>query len=403
MARRSAFMNTRSYRWNNAGAALVAALAAAAGLFAPPGAAAGGPGSAGMQVLKSDMSPRAAGMAGAFAAVADDIYAMDYNPAGLGQLYIPEASAMYLSGFDDSTLNHLAFGLPLPFIGLGGMGKPGVGVSLLLSDAGSFDYRYINYDGSIFRRSYDAQKDMVFTLGYGEKVYSDEVNLEGYSARLNQYLGMNVKYIKSTMLNDTSPPKTLAFDGGWLLREPNLGLSLGVSIANFGSGLKYGTEITKLPTTLRLGAAYERPTVMDQSVLLAAEADFYTAEAIKSLRFGLEYHFEKIFNLRLGYKAAEDNRGLTMGLGLRYGDMALDFSSGMSNEVYNAGQLAFSYKFSGVTIREYKKKVKFKDPAPQTAAPAKAAPVKAAAPDKPDRKPAKAEEKKKDSDFFWIY
>ena len=60
---------------------------------------AAGPGSTGLQVLKSDISPRAMGMGGAFSAIADDVYSMNYNPAGLGQLYMPEASAMYLSGF----------------------------------------------------------------------------------------------------------------------------------------------------------------------------------------------------------------------------------------------------------------------------------------------------------------
>lgn len=363
-------------------------------------AQAGGSGSAGMQVLKSDMSPRAAAMGGAFVSVADDIYAIDYNPAGLGQLYIPEASAMYLSGFDDSTLNHISMGLPLPFIGLGGLAKPGFGVSLMLSDAGSFNYRRIMGDGSVFSKSYDAQKDFMLAFGYGEKVYSDEVNLEGYNAKIEQYLGLNIKYIRSTMLEDKDPPSTVAFDGGWLMMEPKLGVTLGASLANYGAGLKYGTEVTKLPSILRLGASWQRPTVQDQSVLLAAETDFYMAEAMKSLRFGVEYHFEKIFNLRMGYKAAEDNSGFTMGLGLHYGDMFLDYSSGLSNEVYNASQLSFSYRFSGITIKEYRRKVNYKEPETKKAAPA----AKAKQPAREERRPAKAApEKKQDSDFFWIY
>jgi hypothetical protein len=113
------------------------------------------------------------------------------------------------------------------------------------------------------------------------------------------------------------------------------------------------------------------------------------------------------FNLRLGYKAAEDNKGLTMGLGLHYNDMSLDFSSGMGNEVYNATLLAFSYKFSGITIKEYRKKINYRDPEPQKSAPAKAARQPSRqeqTPARQDRKPAKdAPEKKKDSDFFWIY
>lgn len=361
-------------------------------------AAAGGPGSAGMQALKSDMSPRAAGMGGAFTAVADDIYTAEYNPAGLGRLYIPEASAMYQSGFDDATMQHLAFGMPLPFIGLAGLEKPSAALSLMLADAGKFNYRFISADGSIVSSSLEAQKDLALGLGYGEKVYSGETSLEGFTAAFDQYLGANVKYLRSTLLEDKKPPSTLAFDAGWLLAERNTGLSLGASVANYGGGLKYGTETTPLPSTLRVGLAWDRPTVMDQSILLAADGVFYTEESLKSLRLGLEYRFQQMFCLRLGYRGAEDNTGMTMGFGLRYGDMSLDFATGMGSEVYNASQLAFSYRFSGVTVKEYRKKVKYRDAGetrPKKTAPAKAAPAK--------RKPAAPAEKKKDTDFFWIY
>ncbi len=389
-------MNISRYiKGKGARAAFLAAFAVAAPACAP--LFAGGPGSAGMQVLKTDMSPRAAGMGGAFVAVADDIYSMDYNPAGLGQLYIPEASAMYQSGFDDSKLQHFSFGMPLPFLGLARLQKPGAGISILLSDAGRFNYQHINPDGTLFTRSYDAQKDMVISFGYGEKVYSNEVNLEGYKAQIEQYLGMNAKYVKSTLLKDY-PASSAAFDAGWLMMEPRLGISLGASIANYGGGLKYDTEITKLPSILRLGASWQRPTVMDQSLLITGEADFYTTEALKSLRAGLEYHFQNIFNLRAGYRGGEDNKGFTMGLGVHYDDMSLDFAMGIGNEVYNASQVAFSYKFSGITIKEYRKKTAFKDPEFQQATPAKAKQQSSQS-----RKPAAPPEKKKDSDFFWIY
>lgn len=376
-----------------------AALAASAWLLLAAPAWAGGPGSVGMQVLKTDMSPRAAGMGGAFVAVADDVYSMNYNPAGLGQLYVPEASAMHLSGFDDSSLQYAAFGTPLPFIGLAGLAKPGAGLSVMMASAGTFDFKYIMPDGSILAKSYEAQKDLALSFGYGEKVYSDEVNIEGYNAKIEQYLGINAKYIRSVLLEDDKPPSTFAFDAGWLLMEPRLGLSAGASIANFGGGLKYGSEITRLPTILRLGLAYQRPTIMDQSLLLTTEADFYTSEDLKSLRFGLEYHFEKIFNFRLGYRGAEDNKGIATGIGVHYEDMSLDFSMGLGNEVYNASQVAFSYKFSGITVKESRRKTTYRDPEPEDARPAKAR-----QPAKQDRRPSRpAQEKKKDSDFFWIY
>lgn len=361
---------------------------------------AGGPGSAGLQVLKNDFSPRAMGMGGAFAAVADDSYAMNYNPAGLGQLYMPEASVMYLSGFEDSTLNNFAVAMPLPLRGFAGLAKPSMGLSLMMADAGSFVERQEDAFGNVTTNSaIDAQKDSVLTLGYGEKIYSEDIKISGREFKVDQYLGVNFKYIRSTMLENYSA-SCIAFDAGWLGMEPKLGLAAGASFSNSGGGLKYVSETTKLPSILRLGLSYQRPTVMDQSLLLAAEGDFYTAESVKSLRFGMEYHFEKIFNLRLGYKAAEDNGGLTLGLGIHIGDMSMDFATGSGSEVYNTAQASLSYKFSGITIRERSKKNYYKDPEPRNK------PQQRPGQPKPQRKPEapqEKQEKKDNSDFFWLY
>lgn len=389
-------MNYRHDQNRIASAALGAALALLCCL--PPSALAGGPGSAGVQVLKTDMSPRALGMGGAFVAVADDVYAAEYNPAGLGQLYLPEASAMYQSGFDDATLQHLSFGLPLPIQGFAGFDKPGLGVSAMFSDSGRFVYNPIDSNGSVNSVSMDAESTRVIALSYGEKIFSDEVDLEGYTAKIDQYLGLSVKYIGTELL-ETYSASALAFDGGWLLRENNLGLSLGASISNFGGGVKYYQETTPLPTILRLGAAYQRPTVMSQSVLLAAEADLYLQEKLKSLRFGLEYHFQEYFDFRLGYRAAEDNKGPTVGLGVHYENFSLDFGMTMGGEVFNTSQVSFAYKFSGWRTGEYlRKKPQYRGPqADEPAAKVKPAKAGQKAPGKPAAKP------KKDSDFFWIY
>jgi hypothetical protein len=366
------------------------AVAAACCCAALP-ARAGGPGSAGVQVLKTDLSPRAAGMGGAFVAVADDAYGPGYNPAGLGQLYMPEASAMYFSGFDDSSLQHLSFVMPLPIQGLAGLDKPGLGVSALFSDSGSFLYSPIDSAGNVNSVSMDAENTRVIALSYGEKVYSGEVNLEGYKANLEQYLGLSVKYIGSEML-ETYSASAVAFDGGWLIKEPNLGLAFGASLHNFGSGVKYYQETTPLPSILRLGASYQRPTVMSQSLLLSLEGDLYLQEKLKSFRAGLEYHFQEMFNFRLGYRGGEDNSGAALGLGIHYESFALDFAMSLGGAVYNTTQVAFSYKFSAWRTAEIKKKARQYQQRP--------APVKKAAP--AVKQPAKPQPKK-DNDFFWIY
>ncbi|MEI7482377.1 MAG: PorV/PorQ family protein [Elusimicrobiota bacterium] len=360
----------------------------------------GGPGSASVQILKTDMSPRAMGMGGSFVAVADDIYATNYNPAGIGQLYIPEASAMYLSGFEDSKLQYLAFGMPLPMTGLAGLDKPGLAFSALFSQNGDFTYRLINPNGTVSSSNMDAETTRVFALTYGEKVYSGEMNLEGYKATFEQYLGLSAKYIGSELLGKYSA-SAFAADAGWLVREPNLGLTFGAALSNYGTGIKYRTKTEALPSILRLGLSYQRPTILDQSVLLSLESDSHMNESLKSLRAGLEYHFEKYFNFRLGYKTMEDNSGMTMGLGIRHEGFALDFAMSLANEVFNTSQVSFSYKFTNWRPVEYKKSTQYRDqeevrPQPRKAVkPAKKVPAK---PRKSDNIPAN-----KDSDFFMLY
>lgn len=377
-------------------------IAAAALALCPAAALASGPGSTGVQVLKTDVSPRAFGMGGAYVAVSDDIYAVNYNPAGLAQLYLPEASALYLSGFEDASLNYFSFGMPLPIQGLSGLDKPGLAVSALFSGSGEFTYNSIGATGGVTSLNMDAESTRVITLSYGEKVYSDQVNLEGLKLDLEQYLGLSVKYIGSELL-ETYSASAVAFDAGWLMRDPGLGLSVGASLSNFGSGLQYYKESTALPSTVRVGAAYQRPTVMSQSLLITGEADFYLEEKLKSFRAGLEYHFQEIFNFRLGYRGGEDNGGATGGLGVRYENFSLDFGLSLGGEVYNASQVSFSYKFSGWRSGEIVKKPRqYKDARSEPGRKAQPARRVRAEPEK-RRKAEPEKPQKKDSDFFWIY
>ena len=368
-----------------------------AAICLPESGYASGPGSSAVQILKSDISPRAMGMGGSFAAVADDIYAINYNPAGLAQLYVPEASAMYMAGFEDSRLQYLAFGMPMPFLGVGGISKPAMAASVIFSGAGRFTWRTINGDGSVSSRGVDAQTDRIFTLGYGEKVYSSEVNLDGYKAKIEHYLGISAKYVSSKMLQRYSG-SALAFDAGWLMMEPNLGLTLGAGFSNYSTGIKYVSEREKLPAIFRVGMSWQRPTVMDQSFLLAVESDFYAGEDQKSLRLGLEYNFQKIFKARVGYKGLkvpgfrDDNRGATVGIGVHYNDVSFDFGAAYGNQVFNTSQMSLSYRFTGFVNTAYKRKVKYKEPPPEQEKPAY----------KPRPQQPPPDKKRKDSDFFWV-
>ena len=353
---------------------------------------ASGPGTVAGQFLKTDISARALGMGGSFVAVADGIYNVTYNPAGLGQLYLPEVSAMHFSGFSNNQMQFVAIGAPLPFLGLSGIGKPGLAFSALFENDGNFTYRAISpVDGSIYTKTMNAEKNMVMALSYGEKVFDEDVYIEGYNASIKQFMGFSVKYLNSKLL-DTYSASAFLFDAGYLITETNIGLSLGASFSNVGGKLKYINKKESLPTILRIGASYFKPTVMDQSLLFSMECDIYTNERLKALKFGLEYHFQKVFNLRFGHKSMDDNSGLTMGLGVFHEGIELDFGMSVSNEIFNTSQISLTYKFHG-----------FKGYKPAKQREYYAPPKKIKQKPKKKKRSDPRKEKSKDTDFFWIY
>ena len=84
------------------------------------GDASGGAGVTGMDFLKIGTGARQAGMGGASAALADDIYSMYYNPAGLALLEKNEVSFVHLAWFEDISYECLSFVVPSEKFGVFG-------------------------------------------------------------------------------------------------------------------------------------------------------------------------------------------------------------------------------------------------------------------------------------------
>ena len=158
--------------------------------------AASGAGTSALQFLNNDFSPRALSMGGAFAAVADDVYAAHYNPAGLGQIVYPELSASYYGGIDDSYLGGIHYGMLMPQVGFAKYARPAIGLSLSTSSAGKMTLRTLDSVGSPDKeREYSSvQQDYLFTLTYAEKFFVGDILLEKLRFEgIEQYYGINVK------------------------------------------------------------------------------------------------------------------------------------------------------------------------------------------------------------------
>src|SRR5450830_1115415 len=96
-------------------------------------------GTTAVPVLSMPTSARAAVLGAGYAAAADDLYSLQYNPAGLSQIKRQEASFMFLKGVEDTSLEFAGYGQPLPITGALNFGSAVAALGVLSSQNGSIE------------------------------------------------------------------------------------------------------------------------------------------------------------------------------------------------------------------------------------------------------------------------
>ena len=268
-------------------------------------------GTTGAQFLELGVSARAMGMAEAFVAVADDISAAYYNPAGLTYLYGREAAFTYIKMPADINYGFAALGLPLESIG----GVLGIGVYALGS-------------GDIIERTYFSGEEK----GTGRIFAWNDFSLAvSYSRYLTDRfsVGITVKYV-GEFVHDYSA-NGWAADVGTLYNTGFRGFKIGMVITNFGPDMKFIKNAYPLPINFRFGGSINVIEGVDHLVTFATEGS-HPSDNLEKYNSGLEYVFKDRFILRAGGRFNYNVDGFTFGGGLRlpYGE---------------EGELGFDYAF----------------------------------------------------------
>ncbi|MDC1068240.1 PorV/PorQ family protein [Candidatus Kapabacteria bacterium] len=319
---------------------------------------------------------RASGMGETGTAIADDINAIYWNPAGLGFLDYFEPAY----GFDpDAELEPyrqvaLSFSPWLPqfnadlyysyltvgqhFEDLDGT----VAFNLILMNLGEFTATDIN------GREEGKFRSVEFSLGlaYGTIIAED------LSA------GFQLRYIQSnltpttTASGDAGTGVSVSFDLGLLWKPIDFSifedrLSLGFNLQNIGPQMTYVRQADPLPTQLRLGAAYrayedefsDLTFAFDFGKLLVKRdslgsdplpVSLYTGwdNPGAEISIGAEYWYQQIIALRAGYftepQVAGDRRFYNLGAGIKYDIFKLDFGYILTMEANHP--LANTMRFS---------------------------------------------------------
>jgi long-subunit fatty acid transport protein len=314
--------------------------------------------------LMIEPDSRAAGMGHAGVALADNASAVFWNPAGLAwqqgnQVSITHAS--WLPSFNaDLFYDYLVGKFQVEGVGMVGahLAYLNLGEQVRTDAAGFEQGRFNSYElaGGL---SYGFQLSERWALGAGLRfIYSSlagGAEVSGQSVRPGSSIGVDLAVMY----------RSADFD---LLGQQST-FNAGLNLSNIGPGLRYTDNTAKdpLPTVLRVGWAlttsldnediHTLTLANDYSKVMArTDSEGNPDGAIKALfsswgslqretgqgivslpvlrqfmvATGLEYWYNELFALRGGYYFEDphngDRRFLTLGAGLRYGLVGVDFS-----------------------------------------------------------------------------
>lgn len=257
--------------------------------------------------LKIDPSVRSAAMAGANLTLTGDVFATNWNPAGLAEeenFSVGASNTFWVAGIN------LAFFA---------VNKP--------TRAGNFALSATSLNSGPMERRTEFQPN-----GTGEYFYATNTAVGlTYSKQLTDFFswGATVKYVNETLAEFTA--HTAVVDFGFLYRTDVKDLSFAVMMQSFGSNSRLKGDYT--PTGLNprpvVLESYPAPTVFklavsmvplkteDMSLTTIVQLNHPNDNA-ENIRLGLEYEYRKLLYLRAGYKInVADQVYPTAGLGLR--------------------------------------------------------------------------------------
>ncbi|MFH1098190.1 MAG: PorV/PorQ family protein [Candidatus Desantisbacteria bacterium] len=249
--------------------------------------------------LKLGVGARAIGMGEAFTAVASDANAIYWNPAGLANLNRRQINAMHNTWLVDTYYDHLSFATPFK------SGAMCAGLTYLGS--GDIDKRDAS-GGQSDSTSFTAY-DMALIGGYGWK-FSDKV-----------LVGVSGKLIQSKI--DSYDAHGVAVDLGILSQTPVENLTVGGTIQNIGSTIKFDKDGDPLPLMIKVGAAY---TMLDNNLTTALDITKARDNDVK-FNVGGEYLIAKSFAVRAGYSSKiDEGAGITAGIGYKHPVVTVDYA-----------------------------------------------------------------------------
>lgn len=230
--------------------------------------------------LRLDMSPRAGALGSSFVSNNDDPNVIFYNPSGLKLIKDKRISFSYVNHLLDINLASVSYTQDV-----GTWGRFGAAVE------------YISY-GNFTRADQFGNKTGEFDAG-------ELAIIIGYANNLqeNFYYGVNVKYINSSIADQSS--SALAFDFGLHYSIPSQGLSFGIALLNTGFQLsKFFNTKEDLPLDLVIGVSKKiahLPLTLSVDFHKLNESNDSNTGIFEAFSVGAEFELSKSLSVRFGY------------------------------------------------------------------------------------------------------
>ncbi|MBI5209461.1 MAG: PorV/PorQ family protein [Elusimicrobia bacterium] len=274
-------------------------------------------GSSGAQFLKLGAGARAGGMADSFSALADDVHAVYYNPAGLAQLKGMEVAGAHTSFIQDMNYEALEAAAPLPFDKQEKFSRHTLALGIYYLSVAKVEKRATDTSDAV--GTFDAT-DGSYGLSYAY----------GFNRQLS--VGASAKLISERI--DTYHSDSFAADLGLLYKvNPDGKTPVAVSavLRNWGTRVSYARgESDPLPVSVtfglgaqvwpeRLRVNVETTKYRDIGLFGALGAEYtqpFMNDMKASARLGYTSHYKDIAGLN----------GLAMGMGVTFRVVSFDFA-----------------------------------------------------------------------------
>ncbi|MFA6093275.1 MAG: type IX secretion system membrane protein PorP/SprF [Elusimicrobiota bacterium] len=294
---------------------------------------------------------RVTGMGNAFTAVADDVYSVYYNPAGLGTLQRPELATTYSKLFsglsDDSNLQNsfVAYAHPLD------QGRQG---------ALAASWNYFTLD--------DLYQETTLTAAYGRRIFAERlpnglfagVGAKYLSRSLGRTAAADNAFSNTGQANQGADPvlqkggrSNTDFDFGLLYRlRPRISVGLAVQHLLEPNIAISESDTDRLGRNAKLGAAYQTSWTTFSSELQLLKAPNGSTD--RTVIVGMEKWLPTLVHGTFGLRGAigvgdRDYRQISLGLSYKIYRMQVDYGFaiplGTVSGTYGTHRMGLSFRF----------------------------------------------------------